>query len=114
MAQDTTNQEIEALLEENRVFPPSPEFKEQANTNGKHLYERAAKDRLAFWADMAEENVSWFRKWDNVLEWNPPFAKWFTGGKLNACYNCVDKHLNTWRRNKAAIVWEGEPGDDRV
>ena len=66
---------------------------------------------------MARENVTWFTPWKKVLDWKPPFAKWFVGGKLNVSYNCLDRHLegeNAWRRNKAAIIWEGEPGDTRV
>ncbi len=104
---------IEALLNEDRLFPPAPEFTAQANVRDDALYRRAAADRLGFWAEQAGR-LDWFRKWERVLEWEPPFARWFVGGKLNAAYNCVDRHAGTWRRNKAAIVWEGEPGDDRV
>ncbi|MCR4419169.1 MAG: acetate--CoA ligase [Clostridia bacterium] len=98
-------------LDVGRLFPPPPEFKAQANVNDPAIYERAAKDPEAFWADLAEKELTWFRKWDKVLDWNPPIAKWFVGGKINACYNCVDRHVKTWRRNKAAVIWEGEPGD---
>ncbi len=104
---------LEALLQEDRVFAPSGEFAAQANVRDNSLYEMAQTDREQFWAQMAGR-LDWFRKWDRVLEWTPPFAKWFINGKLNVCYNCVDRHLNTWRKTKAALIWEGEPGDDRV
>jgi acetyl-CoA synthetase len=105
---------IEALLQEQRVFPPSETFVRQANINDPSIYEEAARDYEAFWAKWAGELIDWYEKWHTVLEWNPPYAKWFVGGKLNACYNCVDRHVKTWRRNKAAIIWEGEPGEERV
>ncbi|MGB9887179.1 MAG: acetate--CoA ligase [Moorellales bacterium] len=98
-------------LDVGRLFPPPPEFAAQANINDPAIYEKAAKDPEAFWGELAEKELTWFRKWDKVLDWNPPIAKWFVGGKINACYNCVDRHVKTWRRNKAAIIWEGEPGD---
>jgi len=104
---------IEALLKENRVFEPSEGFKAQANIKDESIYEKAAENPEAFWAERAQR-LDWFKKWDKTLEWNPPFAKWFVGGKINASYNCVDRHTKTWRRNKAAIIWEGEPGDERV
>mgnify|MGYP003321839249 CR=1 FL=1 len=104
---------IEALLQEDRTFPPSEEFKNQANINDPGVYEEAVNDPEAFWARFAGE-LDWFKKWDTVLEWNPPFAKWFVGGQLNVSYNCIDRHLNSARKNKAAIIWEGEPGDTRV
>ncbi|MBC7335089.1 MAG: AMP-binding protein, partial [Clostridia bacterium] len=101
-------------LREERLFPPPPAFAEQANLRDPEIYKKAAQDPAAFWAKLAEEELVWYRKWDKVLEWEPPFAKWFIGGKLNACYNCLDRHVQIWRRNKAAIIWEGEPGDTRV
>jgi len=104
---------IEVLLKENRVFEPSKDFKAQANVKDESIYEKAAEDPEAFWTEQAQR-LDWFKKWDKTLEWNPPFAKWFVGGKINASYNCVDRHTKTWRRNKAAIIWEGEPGDERV
>lgn len=110
---EKTAQTIAALLEEERTFPPPEEFKKKANINDPKIYEKAAKDPEAFWAKAAEE-IDWFKKWDKVLEWDPPWAKWFIGGKLNVSYNCIDRHLKTWRRNKAAIIFEGEPGDERV
>ena len=103
---------IEALLEEDRTFPPSPEFVRQANINDPNIYDEAERDFEGFWSRFADE-LTWFRKWDSVLEWDPPHAKWFVGAKTNVSYNCVDRHLAT-RRNKAAIVWEGEPGDWKV
>ena len=104
---------LSALLEERRTFPPHLEFRRQANAGDPGIYERAARDPQAFWAAEAA-HLDWFEPWKNVLEWNAPWAKWFTGGKLNVAYNCVDRHAHSERRNKAAIVWEGEPGDSRV
>lgn len=80
----------------------------------RQLYDKAKADPQAFWAELAETELHWFEKWDTVLDWQPPFAKWFVGGKLNISYNCLDRHLTTWRRNKAALIWEGEPGDTRT
>ena len=77
------------------------------------LRSEASADPEGFWARMAEE-LHWFKKWDTVLKWQPPHAEWFVGGKLNISYNCLDRHLGTWRRNKAALIWEGEPGDQRT
>ncbi|HYF78391.1 MAG TPA: acetate--CoA ligase [Symbiobacteriaceae bacterium] len=105
--------QFEALLQEGRVFPPSPAFTGQAHVKDESLYEAAKADRLGFWAAQAEQ-LDWFEKWHTVLEWNPPFAKWFVGGKLNVAHNCLDRHVKTWRRTKAAIIWEGEPGEERV
>jgi len=77
------------------------------------LYQESLRDRERFWAEQARQ-LDWYRTWDKVLEWNPPFAKWFLGGMLNASYNTLDRHLKTWKRNKAAVIWEGEPGEQRV
>jgi len=104
---------IDALLQETRRFPPSPEFAANANVRDPSVYERAHNDPEGFWSDAANR-LDWFQRWDKVLEWDAPWAKWFVGGKINASYNCVDRHTKTWRRNKAAIIWEGEPGDTRV
>jgi acetyl-CoA synthetase len=104
---------IETLLREERVFPPQDSFRASAHVQSESIYEDAKKDFEGFWADAAE-GLHWFKKWKKVLEWTPPFAKWFLGGKINACYNCVDRHILGWRRNKAAIIWEGEPGERRV
>jgi acetyl-CoA synthetase len=104
---------ISTLLDETRSFPPSAEFVEQANFNEPEIYKRAQKDPVKYWEDWAEK-LDWFEKWHTGLEWNLPFAKWFVGGKLNACYNCVDRHASSERANKTAILWEGEPGDVRT
>ena len=112
--------DIESLLKEKRTFKPTREFVKQANWNKKTVSEYrklAARNPERFWAKMAAEHVAWFTPWKKVLTWKPPFAKWFQGGKLNVSYNCLDRHLegeNAWRRNKAAIIWEGEPGESRV
>src|SRR5258708_14694539 len=105
--------EIDALLTENRKFPPPPEFARHAHVNDRTLYTRATRDPEAFWASQAEE-LDWFRKWDTVLDWAPPRAKWFMGGKINVSVNCIDRHVETSRRNKAALIWEAEPGDRRT
>ncbi len=104
---------IDALLQEARRFEPPKSFTGQANIQDQSLYELAARDRLGFWAQMAEE-LEWFEKWHTVLEWDPPYAQWFVGGKLNASYNCLDRHVQNGLRNKAAFIWEGEPGDRRT
>ncbi|HZE76428.1 MAG TPA: acetate--CoA ligase [Gemmatimonadales bacterium] len=104
--------QLETLLTEQRRFPPPAEFSAQANAKP-DLYERTKRDRLGFWAEQALE-LDWIAPWSQVLEWNPPHAKWFVDGKLNVAANCVDRHLEGPRRNKAAIIWEGEPGDRRV
>jgi acetyl-CoA synthetase len=95
-----------------RAFPPTPEFTAQANASDPEIYARAAADPEAFWADYARE-LEWMEPWHTVLEWEPPHAKWFLGGKLNVSANCVDRHLAT-KGDKRAIVWEGEPGDQRT
>jgi acetyl-CoA synthetase len=109
---------IESVLHEKRLFSPSPEFSQQARIKSledyERLYERAKADPEAFWAELAEQELHWFQKWDQVLDWQPPFAKWFVNGKINIAHNCLDRHLTTWRRNKAALIWEGEPGDSRT
>ena len=103
---------LEVLLTETRRFPPPEHFKEGAAVADRGLYEGASADRLAFWESWAEK-LDWFERWHTVLEWEPPHAKWFVGGKLNVSHNCLDRHLNGPRRNKAALIWEGEPGDVR-
>ncbi|MGI0489181.1 acetate--CoA ligase [Pantanalinema rosaneae CENA516] len=109
---------IESILHENRLFSPSAEFSQQAQIKSleeyEQLYARAQADPQKFWAELAEQELDWFQKWDTVLDWQPPFAKWFVNGKINISYNCLDRHLTTWRRNKAALIWEGEPGDSRT
>jgi len=112
--------DIESLLKEKRTFKPSPEFSKSANWNKRtvdELRKLGAKNPERFWAKMAKENLDWFTPWKKVLDWKPPFAKWFVGAKTNVSYNCLDRHLegpNAWRKNKAAIIWEGEPGDTRI
>jgi acetyl-CoA synthetase len=105
-------QTIANLLREDRTFPPTDAFRNGANVSSASIYEQG-NDLERFWAAHAEQ-FDWFRKWDRVLEWNCPFAKWFVGGQLNITVNCLDRHLRTARRNKAAIFWEGEPGEERV
>jgi len=106
---------IESVLHEQRLFHPPTELVENAAIKGmgeyQALYNKSAEDPAGFWADLAEKELHWFKPWDQTLDWQPPFAKWFVGGKLNISYNCLDRHLTTWRRNKAALIWEGEPGD---
>ena len=104
---------LSALLQENRRFKPSVDFTKQANVRDSAIFETAAKDPESFWAGFAEK-LQWDRKWDKVLDWQHPHAKWFVGGKLNACVNCVDRHVQNGMRNKAAIIWEGEPGEQRT
>src|SRR5919199_256760 len=100
------------LLNETRQFPPPPELAVSANVKA-DAYEAARADRLGFWETQARR-LSWAKEWDQVLDWsNPPFAKWFVGGQLNVAYNCLDRHLEEGRGSKAAIIWEGEPGDQR-
>jgi acetyl-CoA synthetase len=106
------NHQLDTLLSEQRRFPPPKAFAESANAT-ETLIETGTRDRLAFWAEQAR-TLDWFRPWDQVLEWSPPHAKWFVGGRLNASVNCLDRHLRGARRNKAAIIWEGEPGDRQV
>ncbi len=108
---------IESTLQETRIFPPPAEFAGQAHIKSfaeyEEIYKKAAEDPEAFWASVAE-NLHWFKKWDTVLKWKEPHAEWFVGGKINASYNCLDRHLETYRKNKAAIIWEGEPGETRT
>ena len=102
---------LDALLTEKRKFPPPAEFAARAMVSDASIYDEA-EDFERYWANWANE-LDWFRKWDTVLKWDPPRAQWFTGGKLNVCYNCVDRHLDR-RRDKRALIWEGEPGDKRT
>ena len=108
-----SDQPIEALLAEERLFPPPEGVARSANMADSGIYQRAAKDPEAYWAQAAE-SLEWIRKWDRVLDWNPPIAQWFVGGKINVSVNCLDRHVRGWRRNKAAFIWEGEPGEERV
>jgi len=114
MSQDT----IESILHEKRLFQPPAEFSQKAHIKSleeyQALYDKAKADPQAFWAELAAQELHWFQNWDTVLDWQPPFAKWFVNGKINISYNCLDRHLTTWRKNKAALIWEGEPGDSRT
>jgi acetyl-CoA synthetase len=109
--------DIDSVLQESRVFPPPPEFAREAHLGSleayRTLHARSLSDPEAFWAEQAG-SLAWMRPWDRVLDWQPPFARWFDGGLLNLSANCLDRHVATWRRNKAAIVWEGEPGEVRT
>ncbi|HZI43552.1 MAG TPA: AMP-binding protein, partial [Gemmatimonadaceae bacterium] len=105
--------DIDVLLQENRKFAPSDDFRRDAHISDPSIYDTAARDPEAYWAKEAE-SLTWFQRWNKVLEWHPPRAKWFLGGKINVSYNCIDRHIDSARRNKAAIVWEGEPGDRRT
>ncbi|HEV2947165.1 MAG TPA: acetate--CoA ligase [Gemmataceae bacterium] len=108
---------ITSVLKEKRRFAPSSEFSSRAQIKSladyEKLWQRAKDDPEGFWAERAKE-LSWFKPWSKVLTWNEPFAQWFVGGQINVSYNCLDRHLTGPRKNKAAIVWEGEPGDSRV
>jgi acetyl-CoA synthetase len=106
-----TNQ-LDTLLSEQRRFPPPAEFAARA-LGRPELYQKAKADRLKFWEDEAR-SLDWIAPWTRVLEWTPPHAKWFVGGELNVSANCIDRHLHGPRRNKAALIWEGEPGDRRT
>ncbi|MEJ7721615.1 MAG: acetate--CoA ligase [Ilumatobacteraceae bacterium] len=114
MSDDRPEQNIDALLAEDRTFPPSDEFKRDALVTDTDLYDEAARDDEAFWATQAAELVHWDREWDTILDWQLPFAKWFVGGQLNASYNCLDRHVEAGNGDKVAIHWEGEPGDTRT
>jgi len=111
MVEKEVERTIDALLEERREFEPPKEFTAQANANDPSIYEHAQKDPEAWWESQAER-LSWSKKWDKVLEWNPPHQEWFVGGKLNASYNCLDRHLEE-NGDRIAYHWIGEPGDAR-
>ncbi|HEU0138131.1 MAG TPA: acetate--CoA ligase [Bryobacteraceae bacterium] len=104
-------------MTETSTYAPNPEFVAQANVSGmeayRELYRRAEETPEEFWAEVAERELDWFEKWSHAFEWNPPFAKWFVGAKTNVAYNCLDRHLKNGRAQKIAILWEGEPGDER-
>jgi acetyl-CoA synthetase len=104
---------IEALLQEKREFPPPEEFARQANVRDPSIYRTADRDFEKFWEGFARE-LLWYKPWERVLDWKPPKAEWFVGGQLNASVNCLDRHVASPRKNKAALIWEGEPGDQRV
>jgi acetyl-CoA synthetase len=108
---------IESMLQEQRLFEPPADFAQKAHIKSleeyERLYQTAERDPEKFWGEIAAQ-LHWFRRWDKVLEWDPPWAKWFIGGQINISYNCLDRHTETWRKNKAAIIWEGEPGEVRT
>ncbi len=110
-------QDIDSVLKETRIFNPPSEFSEKAHIKSMAEYEalwkRSIEDPEGFWGEIAKDFV-WFEPWKKVLVWNEPFAEWFVGGKTNISYNCLDRHLETWKKNRAAIIWEGEPGDSRI
>jgi acetyl-CoA synthetase len=108
-----SEQNIESLLSEKRVFEPPKAFVERALISDRSIYDRAAADPEGFWAEQAER-ISWSRRWDRVMDWNPPWVAWFTGGTLNASYNCLDRHVEAGGGDKVAYHWEGEPGDTRT
>jgi acetyl-CoA synthetase len=112
----TSDGRIDSVMQESRVFPPSAEFASKAKIGSlaayEKLYEEAKADPVEFWANLAREELHWFKPFDEALEWDEPFAKWFAGGQTNIAYNCLDKNLSTERADKTAIIWEGEPGDE--
>jgi acetyl-CoA synthetase len=113
----TTEHNITSVLEESRLFHPSKEFSQKAHVKSLEQYKKMYKESILnpekFWGEVAEE-LHWFKIWKKVKTWKAPEAKWFTGATTNLAYNCLDRHLTTWRRNKAAIIWEGEPGETRI
>ncbi len=115
---DQGSGQIDNVMHEERVFSPAKEFVDRAYIGSfdqyQALYAQAQEQGETFWGDLAREELHWFEPFDKILEWDEPFAKWFVGGKTNASYNCLDLHLDGPRRHKAAIVWEGEPGDVRT
>src|SRR5260221_375628 len=110
---DPKHAEIDDLLREGRTFPPPAEFRARAVVGDDGIYAEAARDPETFWATLAAE-LEWSRPWDTVLDWQPPHAKWFVGGQINVSVNCLDRHVRGPRRNKAALIWEGEPGERRT
>jgi acetyl-CoA synthetase len=109
---------IESHLSENRIFRPNKSFAKRAHIQSieeyQALYRKSIKNPEKFWSQQAADTLVWHRKWKKVLEWDPPYAKWFVGGRLNVSENCLDRHLDGVRKNKAAIIWEGEPGDRKT
>src|SRR5437764_3811738 len=108
---------IDSVLQEQRKFEPPEEFRRTAHIKSLEDYDRIYRESVEqpekFWGGIAEE-LHWFKKWDKVLEWKPPWAKWFVGGEINLSYNCLDRHVQTARKNKAALIWESEPGEVRT
>ncbi|MGC8641148.1 MAG: acetate--CoA ligase [Isosphaeraceae bacterium] len=118
MASPSSSGSITSVLQETRVFPPPANFSKAATISSldqyQALWNRAKDDPEGFWGEQAQRLLFWSKPWNKVLDWNPPFARWFEGGLLNASYNCIDRHCDGPNRNKAALIWEGEPGDRRV
>src|SRR5215472_9697602 len=113
MPDENTGPAIEDFLLEERTFPASEEFKKRSLVTDSSLYDEADGDWQGFWAKQALA-LDWFKEWDTICEWKLPFSKWFIGGKLNASYNCLDRHVAAGKGDKVAINWEGEPGDTRT
>ena len=105
--------EFDVLLTEDRRFDPPDAFRAAAHVSDDTPYRSARSDREAFWEEQAER-LDWFRRWDTVLSWDPPFARWFEGGQLNVAHNCLDRHLDGPRADVVALIWAGEPGDKRT
>jgi acetyl-CoA synthetase len=105
--------DIDVLLQEDRKFEPDPSFRSAAHVSSNDIYDKAAADPESFWENEAR-SLEWMKPWDTVMNWTPPHVKWFEGGKLNVAVNCIDRHIRGPRRNKAALIWEGEPGDRRT
>ncbi len=116
-SQITSETKISSVMQEHRLFPPPAEFSKNANISSmaalKQQSADAEADIVGFWEKQAR-SLTWFQDWNTAFVWKYPFAKWFLGGRINASYNCLDRHLTTWRRNKAALIWEGEPGEQRI
>ncbi len=109
--------QLDTMMQESRLFPPSAEFSAQARIKSLAEYEalwnKAEADPCAFWAELAKNELHWFEPFTETLRWNEPYAEWFVGGKTNASYNCLDKHVAEGRGDRTAIIWEGEPGDQK-
>src|SRR5712691_5291388 len=118
MAANDKTTSFDSILNEDRIFPPPKEFSRSAQIKSLAQYQKLYKESIRspekFWAKQATNELVWFKPWKKVLQWKLPYAKWFVGGKLNLSYNCLDRHLDTPTANKAALIWEGEPGDERV
>src|SRR6187401_3162788 len=112
METESTQAAIEALLDEQRTFPPSEEFTSQAIVSDDSVYRRAEEDPEAFWRGLADEFIDWFKEPTKGLEWDPPHCTWFADGELNAAYNCLDRHVEAGRGDKVAYHWVGEPLDE--
>jgi acetyl-CoA synthetase len=117
LSADSLASNIDSVLHEQRKFDPPAEFSRKAHIKSRQEYDRIYKESMddpeTFWGRIAGE-LHWFKKWDRVLEWDCPWAKWFVGGQINLSYNCLDRHVQSWRKNKAAIIWESEPGEVRT